>query len=93
MFFLKNHGKIEAEKLVPETFLFFIKSLYEVKASGEHLRFDVTEVIDLDTIKTKWSFANLRNGTSELKLKLELILQTPLSSLPYVLWTPNLARW
>ena len=28
IFFLKNHGKDEAEKVVPERFLFFKKALY-----------------------------------------------------------------
>ena len=32
----KNHAENEAEKLAPDLFLFFKKSLHEVKASGQH---------------------------------------------------------
>ena len=34
MFFLKNHAVYEAERLVLELFLFFAKTLCEVKVSG-----------------------------------------------------------
>ena len=30
----KNHAENEAERLVPDLFLFFIKALYKVQASG-----------------------------------------------------------
>ena len=32
--FFKSYAENEAERLVPELFLFFKKALYEVKASG-----------------------------------------------------------
>ena len=34
MFFFKNHAENEAGKLVPDLFLLFKKTLYEVKESG-----------------------------------------------------------
>ena len=37
--FLKNHAE-EAGRIVPDLFLFFIKALYEVKASGLQLSFN-----------------------------------------------------
>ena len=37
--FLKNHAE-EAGRIVPDFFLFFIKALYEVKASGLQLSFN-----------------------------------------------------
>ena len=39
IFFFKNYGENEAERLVPDLFLFFKKALYEVKASGLQLTF------------------------------------------------------
>ena len=33
-FLYKNHAQNEADRLVPDLFLFFKKALYEVKASG-----------------------------------------------------------
>ena len=38
---IENHGENEAGKLVPELFLFFKKVLYEVKASGLQLSFNI----------------------------------------------------
>ena len=38
--FFENHEENEAERLVPELFLFFEKALYEVKANGLHLSFN-----------------------------------------------------
>ena len=40
-FFLKNHSQNEAGGLVPGLFLFFKKALYEVKASGVQLSFNM----------------------------------------------------
>ena len=40
-FFFKNHAQNEAERLVPDLFLFFKKALYEVKASGLQLSFNI----------------------------------------------------
>ena len=40
--YFKNHPKNEAERLVPCFFLFFKKTLYEVKASGlQQLSFNI----------------------------------------------------
>ena len=36
-FFFKNHADNEADKLVPDQFLFFNKALYKGKASGLQL--------------------------------------------------------
>ena len=35
---LKNHAENEAERIVPDLFLFLKKALYEVKASGSFLK-------------------------------------------------------
>ena len=40
IFFFKNHAENEAERLVPDLFLFFQKALYEVKANGLELSFN-----------------------------------------------------
>ena len=40
-FFLKNHAENDAERLVPDHFLFFKKALNEVKASGLQLSFNI----------------------------------------------------
>ena len=40
-FFFENYGKNEEGTLVPDLFLFFEKAVYEVKASGLQLSFDV----------------------------------------------------
>ena len=45
--FLKNHSQNEAGRLVPGLFLFFKKALYEVKASGVQLSFNVVLVLNL----------------------------------------------
>ena len=37
----ENHAENEAGRLVPDLFLFLKKALYEVKASGLQLRFDI----------------------------------------------------
>ena len=37
----KDHAENEAERLVPDLFLFFKKALYEVKASNMELSFNV----------------------------------------------------
>ena len=37
MFFFKNHAENQAGRLVPDTFLFFKRALYEVKANGSSL--------------------------------------------------------
>ena len=34
IFFFKNHAENEANKLVPDLFLFFKRALYEVRPSG-----------------------------------------------------------
>ena len=36
-FFIKNHLENEAERLVPDLFLFFKKALNKAKESGQHL--------------------------------------------------------
>ena len=41
IFFFKNHSENEAKRLVPKLFLFFKKALYEVKASGLRLSFNI----------------------------------------------------
>ena len=41
MFFFKNHTENEAERLIPDLFLFLEKVLYEVKASGPALSFNI----------------------------------------------------
>ena len=41
MFFFKNHSENETGSLVPDLFLLFKKALYEIKASGLQLRFNV----------------------------------------------------
>ena len=38
--FFKNHAENEAGKLIPDLFLSFRKTLYEVKASGLQLSFN-----------------------------------------------------
>ena len=40
-FFFKNHAGDEAERLFPYFFLFFEKALYEVKANGPQLSFNI----------------------------------------------------
>ena len=40
-FFFKNHAENEAGRLVPDLFLFLKKPLYEVKASGMQLSFNI----------------------------------------------------
>ena len=37
-FFFKNHAENEADRLIPDLFLFFKKAFFEVKASGLQLR-------------------------------------------------------
>ena len=39
--FLQNHAEHEAGVLVPRPFLFYKKALYEVKAGGAHLNFNI----------------------------------------------------
>ena len=39
--FLQNHVETETGRLLPEPFSFFKKALYEVKASGQHLSFNI----------------------------------------------------
>ena len=41
IFLFKNYAENEAERLVPDHFLFFKKALYEVKASGLQLHFNI----------------------------------------------------
>ena len=41
LFYFKNHAENEARKLVPDLFLFFPKSLYEIKSSGVELSFNI----------------------------------------------------
>ena len=41
IFFFKNHGENESGRLVPDLFLFFKKALYEVKANGLQLSFNM----------------------------------------------------
>ena len=40
IFFFKNHAENEAGKLVPDLFI-FKKASYKVKASGQHLCFNI----------------------------------------------------
>ena len=42
-FFLKNHAENVAGRLVQDLLLFFKKALYEVKASGQHLNFNISQ--------------------------------------------------
>ena len=39
--FLKNNKENEVTKLVPDLFLFFRKTLYDVKENGLHLSFNI----------------------------------------------------
>ena len=39
--FFKNHAENEEEILVPDFFLFFIKTIYEVKTSGLQVSFNI----------------------------------------------------
>ena len=39
--FLQNNAENEAERLVPDLFLFFKKALNKVKASGHHLSLNI----------------------------------------------------
>ena len=39
--FFTNHTKTKTGRLVPELFLFFKKALYELKASGLQLNFNI----------------------------------------------------
>ena len=41
IFFFKNHAENEAGRLVPDHFMFFKKTLHEVKTSGLHLGFNI----------------------------------------------------
>ena len=41
IFFFKNYAENEAGKLVPDRFLFFKKTLYQVKARGLQLDFTI----------------------------------------------------
>ena len=41
MLFFKNHAENEAGKLVADLFLLFKKALYEVKAKGLQLSFNI----------------------------------------------------
>ena len=41
IFFFKNHAENGAARLVPANFLFLKRALYEAKASGLQLRFNV----------------------------------------------------
>ena len=41
IFFLKNHAENEVGRLGADLFLFFKKALYQVKASGLQLRFNI----------------------------------------------------
>ena len=41
IFFLKNHTENEAGRPLPGFFLFFEKSIYEVKTSGLQLSFNI----------------------------------------------------
>ena len=36
-----NHAENKGERLVPKIFLFFLKALFEVKASGLQLRINI----------------------------------------------------
>ena len=39
--FLGNHAENEAERPVPDVFMVFKKALYKVKASVQHLSFNI----------------------------------------------------
>ena len=47
IFFFKNHGENEAEKLIPDAFKFFKKALYELKASVLQLSFNIFRLPEL----------------------------------------------
>ena len=51
MFFFKTYAENEAERLVPDLFLFFKKALYEVKLSG--LQFSFNIVLNFAYIKSE----------------------------------------
>ena len=49
----KSHAENHAGRLVPELLLFFEKALYEVKANGQHLSFNIFRLpSSWHTIKT-----------------------------------------
>ena len=53
-FFFTNHAKNETARLVPDAYLYFEKTLYEVKASGQQLNLKMLGSPQLgQTIKTK----------------------------------------
>ena len=41
IFFFRNHGANGAGALVPDLFCFLKKAFYKVKASGQHLSFNI----------------------------------------------------
>ena len=41
MFFFKYHAQNEAQRAVPDLFLFFTKALYEIKESDLQLSFNI----------------------------------------------------
>ena len=41
MFLLKNNAQNETRRPVPDLLLLFNKALYKVKASGQHLSFNI----------------------------------------------------
>ena len=52
-FFFKNNAENEAERLLPDLFLFFEKALYDVKAKALHLSFNIFDTLRFGyTIKT-----------------------------------------
>ena len=52
---LKNHVKNEVGRLVPDLFFLFQKALYEVKASGLQLSFNIfRELSTWHTVKTNY---------------------------------------
>ena len=58
MFFLKNYAENKAERLFPDLFLLFKKTLYEVKTSGQHLCFN----------SSWWSLTKTNNKKKRFKI-------------------------
>ena len=62
MYFFKNHAENKGGRLVPDLFLFFEKSLYKVKASGQHLSFNIS-----------WWTLTLKYNKNKLRITFETI--------------------
>ena len=70
IFFFKHDAEKKSGRLIPDLFLFFVKALYKVKASGQHLSFNIFCSTRLGhTIKTN----NIKFHTVDLEKGLGLV--------------------